>query len=263
MSDILTHGDIFTGIGMWCYAASVCGIETKFGCDLVYSEHHNLQAHYISALFRQNFPEAKFYNGVNKIKNPYPVDFLTMSPPCQDVSIANKNNHINNGKRTILWKKGVEVTKEIKPKYILLENVQGFLKKQFADYLKEIDKLGYSTWWQIISAKEVGYCHLRKRLWAVSFANTNGKSLDKLQLFNAVIEKKIQAESIQKKIFPNLDRIISGKISPETNSNYIRRDDGDSYKLDRVKGIGNSIVPAIAIIIFQSILELDGNNSNK
>lgn len=255
---MLTHIDIFTGIGGWCLAAKKCGIQTIAGCDLVYSEHRELSPIYLSKLFRQNFPEAKFYNGVEQMQNinTY-ADFLTMSPPCQDISVANKCKikHINNGNRTILWKKAFQIAKKIRPKYIILENVTGFNKIHLSEYLQALHENSYNAWWKVISAKDVGLPHLRRRLYVVAIANSECCTLDKFKIFNQSIEKKSENKKNENsKIFQSINRRISA-IRPYCNTDVIRVNDGLPYKLDRIKGIGNSIVPTIGEILFQTIIE--------
>ena len=104
------------------------------------------------------------------------IDLLTYSFPCQDISIAGKQAGFSKGSGTrsgLLWE--VErILKEMKylPKVLLMENVRNLVSEKhmpdFQEWIKELERLGYSNYWKILNAKDYGIPQNRERVFMVS-----------------------------------------------------------------------------------------------
>src|SRR5699024_4689563 len=101
-------------------------------------------------------------------------DLFTYSFHCQDISLAGELGGRKKGPVTrsrLLWEcKRVIDTK--KPKYLLMENVKNLVSKKFKphfeDWLKYLETLGYTTYWEVLNAKDYGVPQNRERVFAVS-----------------------------------------------------------------------------------------------
>lgn len=104
--------------------------------------------------------------------------------PCQDYSVAGTNNGGDAGTNTrssLMWH-SVEIIRHVKPDYIVWENVKGILqdkhKHNFERYLKDLDDMGYVSYYSLLNAQDFGVPQRRIRIFVVSIRK------DKNQTFN-------------------------------------------------------------------------------
>ena len=144
--------------------------------------------------------------------------------------------------------------KEIRPRYIVAENVANFLKvnggSDFRTALTELARLGYNAEWRICRASEVGAPHHRARLYLVAYPDS--LRLDERQTFFSYVRE--EASPVSWEFAGTTVQIVRGG-SWKTEPPVLCVDDGLSGKLVRqqLHGYGNAIVPQIAFAIFKAI----------
>jgi DNA (cytosine-5-)-methyltransferase len=117
------------------------------------------------------------------------ADMIVGGFPCQDYSVARskKNEQGIEGKKGVLFWEIIRATRIIKPKYLILENVDRLLKapskqrgRDFAIMLIAFNNLGYSVEWRVINAADYGRSQRRRRVFFFVFRNDTkyAKSLD-------------------------------------------------------------------------------------
>lgn len=101
-------------------------------------------------------------------------DLFTYSFPCQDISIAGKQEGLDESSGTrssLLWECN-RVIENVKPKYLLLENVKNLVGKRHKDnfdrWLEHLEELGYTNYWKVLNAKDFGIPQNRERVFVVS-----------------------------------------------------------------------------------------------
>ena len=108
------------------------------------------------------------------------VNLILGGFPCQDYSVARslKNEKGISGKKGVLFWEIIRVVKVIKPKYLILENVDRLLKspstqrgRDFAIMLGAFNKLGYSVEWRVINAADYGRAQRRRRVFFFVYKN--------------------------------------------------------------------------------------------
>ena len=108
------------------------------------------------------------------------VEMIVGGFPCQDYSVArSKKNELGiEGKKGVLFWEILRATEYIRPKYLVLENVDRLLKapssqrgRDFAIMLAAFNKLGYSVEWRVINAAEYGRGQRRRRVFFFVFRN--------------------------------------------------------------------------------------------
>lgn len=108
-------------------------------------------------------------------------DLMTYSFPCQDISVAGKQNGYSedSGTRSSLLWEAVKIAKYKKPKYLIAENVKNLIGKKFKDdfnkWLEQLDKLGYNTYYKVLNSKDFRIPQNRERVFVVSIR----KDIDK------------------------------------------------------------------------------------
>lgn len=257
----MTHGSLFSGIGGFDLAAEWAGWENKFHCE--WNE-------FGQKVLKYYWPNATSYGDITKTDFTIwrgIIDILTGGFPCQDASLAKqdgKGQRGLEGDRTGLWTHMVRAIKEVKPKYIVTENVENILRtnngRDFRTILSELDGMGYNAEWRVCRASEVGASHHRSRCYLVAYPNSIGTH--ERQSFFANVVQEIQQE--RRRIIGTTASVgISWPNEPQVQF----MDDGISTRLDgatfpkwrreSIKAAGNAIVPQIALQIFKAINEYE------
>jgi len=139
----------------------------------------------------------------------------------------------------------LHVIEEIRPHWVLGENVAGIVRMELDTCISDLERIGYTTQAFIIPACAVNAPHRRDRVWIVAHS-----SLDRLEGQKSICEIR-QASSTFR---------YSGKdwwaIEPELG----RVAHGIPNRVDRLKCLGNAIVPQVAYQILKVIAEIEGNS---
>lgn len=248
----LTHGSTFSGIGGFEQGAKMAGIPTLWNCEC--EEHKRI-------VLLRHFPNTKQYSDVCTLQNPTYVDIMSGGFPCQDISIANnsnkkiwKNGKIGiKGERSGLWCEFARVIREVRPKYIIIENSQLLVKRGLDKVLQDLTEIGYDCEWQCLYASQFSYPHRRERIFIIAYPIQNGR------LYYSKIFKPVQ--EILSKWSPRQDIIPMPIKRFNSCSNYerVRMDDGFSCKLDkrRIEDCGDAVIPEVARYLFECIKEYD------
>lgn len=169
----MTHGSLFSGIGGFDLAAERQGITNIFHCEWVESKRKHLE---------NKFPKSDSYGDITTTdftvyRNR--IDILSGGFPCQDASIAKQDGQGQQGlqgERTGLFYEMCRAISEIRPKFVIAENVSNILKtnggKDFSRILTELSRLGYNAEWRVCYASEIGAPHHRGRLYIIAYSDS-------------------------------------------------------------------------------------------
>ena len=98
--------------------------------------------------------------------------------PCQDFSLAGKQagGDIGSGTRSSLMYETIRIVEKLKPKYVIWENVKNVISKKhihnFNNYITRMSELGYTSYYQVLNAKDYGIPQNRERVFAISVKNS-------------------------------------------------------------------------------------------
>jgi DNA (cytosine-5)-methyltransferase 1 len=254
----MTHGSLFSGIGGFDLAAEWMGWENKFHCEFDIEKQNQL---------KNNFPKSISHGDITKTDfNVYrgSIDLLSGGFPCQDASIAKqdgKGQQGLQGVRTGLFYEMCRAIQEIKPKYIIAENVANILKtnggQDFSRILTELSTLGYNAEWRVCRASEVGAPHQRARLYIIAYPSS--VRLQPNETFFSYVAEEIAPFSWMPYGTPiQISRGGFWNSEPP----ILCVDDGVSKKLaaKQIHGYGNAIVPQVVYQIFKAIDEYERTN---
>ena len=164
--------DLFSGIGGFSYAAEriVGGYKTTQFVEI---------DPYCQSVLRKNFPNTPIHDDIKTFTaKKGQFDVLTAGFPCQDLSVAGRQAGIGEGTRSGLFYEIIRLLGEIQPKFVLFENVRNLLSHEkgatFQEILFQIAKAGYDAEWSVVSAKDLGACHKRERLWIIAYPFSDG-----------------------------------------------------------------------------------------
>ncbi|MBA3584923.1 MAG: DNA cytosine methyltransferase, partial [Gemmatimonadetes bacterium] len=114
---------------------------------------------------------------ITELHDPEPVDVLCGGFPCQDLSYAGAGAGLA-GARSGLWSEYARLIGELRPRYVLVENVSALLARGLGTVLGDLAALGFDAEWDCIPASAVGAPHRRDRIWLVAYPNADGRGLE-------------------------------------------------------------------------------------
>ena len=169
----ITAGSLFTGIGGFDLALERAGYVCEWQ-----SETDKAAA----ALLERRFPGVKNLGDVRNVGaiTAKPVDFICGGFPCQDLSIAGQRKGLA-GERSGLWYEFARVIEELKPGWVLIENVPGLLSsnggRDMEAIVRTLVKFGYGVAWRVLDAQYFGLAQRRKRVFIVGSLR-NGRAAE-------------------------------------------------------------------------------------
>lgn len=239
----MTHGSLFSGIGGFELGASMNDIPTLWNCEIETFQRR---------ILKQVFPKTKQYEDIERLSNPEYVDIISGGFPCQDISIAGKGIGIT-GNRSGLWNEMYRIIREVRPRYVLIENSPMLLIRGFERVLCDLCKIGYNAEWKCISNKAFGFPHNRERLYCIAYDSYQVR-WEKIQVESTIFNQESESFKIQGGKF---SRMSCSSFWSEDYSEFLRMDNGISYNVHRLEAIGNAVNPIIAGYLFSCIKQLD------
>jgi DNA (cytosine-5)-methyltransferase 1 len=166
----MTHGSLFSGIGGFDLAAEWMGWENKFHCE--WNEFGQKVLHYY-------WPNAELFTDITKsdfTKYANKIDVLTGGFPCQPYSQAGKRLGKEDDRH--LWPEMLRAIREIKPSWVVGENVYGLVNWNgglvFHEVQSDLEAEGYEVWPFLLPAAAVNAPHRRDRIWFIANSQNNG-----------------------------------------------------------------------------------------
>jgi DNA (cytosine-5)-methyltransferase 1 len=164
----MRHGSLFSGIGGFDLAAEWMGWENVFHCEWMEFPRKVLDYYWPNADSHIDICKTDFKKYANKI------DILTGGFPCQPFSMAGKRKGTDDER--YLWGEMLRAVQEIKPKYVIAENVFGITNIDgglvFEQVCLDLENEGYEVQPFIIPAAAKNAPHRRDRCWFIAFKNT-------------------------------------------------------------------------------------------
>jgi len=241
--------DLFSGIGGFSLGLERAGFETVAFCEIDKKCHKVLNKHW---------PNVPIFEDVCTLtkelldERGITVDVICGGFPCQDISLAGKGAGIE-GERSGLWTEYARIISELRPKFVIVENVTALLSRGLDRVLGDLAEIGYDAEWHCIPASAVGLPHARDRIWIIAYPQRNGRiCLDKS--FKNQRPKVNLPSSVTRwaDTFQLLPAV--GQFFNDPSSDIVRNDDGLSEGLDRLQQLGNAVVPQIPELIGRAIM---------
>tara|TARA_Y100000592_G_scaffold5456_1_gene7807 strand:+ start:15629 stop:16573 length:945 start_codon:yes stop_codon:yes gene_type:complete len=303
------HLDLFSGIGGFSLGLEATGaFETVAFCD--YDQ-------YCQKVLRKHWPWVTIYDDVKELNSERlsanghtEVDIITGGYPCQPFSIAGRQKGEQDPRH--VWPEMFRLVKELRPTWVIGENVSGHIKLGLDTVLENLESEGYATRAFSISASSIGANHQRERVWILAhsrctqhertlFGNQDENEIGKEPTYqferpsqtsesDVANTKSKGAREDNRGLWSGIERVGGGETTevPDTDSEGLarRRSEcelresqeegqvswtqwwqsepnvgrvahGVPKRVDRLKSLGNSLVPMIPYCIGMSIKKGD------
>lgn len=275
---MITVGSLFSGIGgIELGLERTGGFKTIWQCEV---------DDYASAVLRKHWPGIPNYRDITKVdwtKVEKP-DLVCGGFPCQDISVAGKKAGIT-GTRSGLWKEFARTIEITTPKWVVIENVPALVTRGLGTVLADLQRIGYQPFRPLlIEAASVGAPHKRERIFIVGhskhprFLTTekpdgfierghnnpprttqaseltrpSGKYVELADSTSQRLEKQCESGQLSQ-AFSSVSSNGWWAVEPDVG----RVANGVPSRVDRIKCLGNAVVPQVAQVIGEAIMELE------
>jgi DNA (cytosine-5)-methyltransferase 1 len=225
--------DLFSGIGGFSLGLQRAGMKTVAFCEI---------DHYCRETLTRHWPGIPVYSDIRQLTKRRlqhdhisRIDLICGGYPCQPFSVAGKQRGANDPRH--LWPEMHRLIREIRPRWIICENVAGHVELGMDAVLDDLESTGYTATPFVIPACAVGAPHRRDRVWIV--AHTAGiRPQGSLGTQARQFAQELPAEPVWREL-----------PSPFTCGS----DDGIPRRVDRLKALGNAVVPQIPEVIGRAV----------
>lgn len=244
---------LFSGIGGIDLACEWAGIETVAFCE---------REPFCQKVLQKHWSDVPIYDDVctltkERLKTDGigAIDFIHGGYPCQPFSQIGKRK----GKEDIrhLWPEYFRLVRELRPRWVVGENVAGHLTLGLDQVLADLESEGYKTRVFVLQALSIGAPHERERVFIIG--NASGKSKPQANTYVSAIGGERNARK-------NPSWITGRSLSPSYwdvhQSPIPGVDDGIPDRLERSEALGNAVVPQQIYPVLAAIKQIDDLMAN-
>lgn len=229
-TDGMTVLDLFSGIGGFSLGLERAGMRTIAFCEI---------EEFPRRVLRKHWPNVPIFEDVRKLHAtdlPENPDIICGGFPCQNIARCGRREGLE-GEKSGLWAEIYRLVCDIRPKYVLLENSTGLTKHGLDVVCKDLAEIGYDTEWDCLPAYAFGAPHIRDRIYLLAYPCSRRHWTQEETVFAGWTSSQLHA----------------GWAS---SSGICRVDDGVPGRVDRLRALGNAVVPQIIEHIGMAITKL-------
>jgi DNA (cytosine-5)-methyltransferase 1 len=237
----MNHIGLFEGIGGFSLAAEWMGWETIAWCEI---------NRFCQKILKQHFPKATGHGDIKTTDFSIyrgQCDIVTGGFPCQPYSVAGERKGRNDDRH--LWPQMLRAIKEIQPSWVVPENVPGIIDWDrglvFDEIWTDLETEGYEVLPLLLPACSVNAFHKRNRIWFV--AHLDSKRVEEHAEKQILRKQNIPSRQIGES-FQEAERRFD-----TFESRLCRTIHGIPNGVDRIKALGNAVVPQLVFQIFKAI----------
>jgi DNA (cytosine-5)-methyltransferase 1 len=245
----LTFGSLFAGIGGLDLGLERAGMECRWQVEIDDYATRVLERHWTGV---RRWRDVRTFPPTGE---DWRCDLICGGFPCPPVSLAGRRGGATDERW--LWPEFCRIVRCIRPRYVLVENVPGLLSadagRLFGGILRDLAHCGYDAEWSLFSACAVGAPHTRERVFIMAYPNSQrwqrGRNPKSQETKNGWPKREPQ-------------RCLGGSgWSLETRPPIERVAHGIPNRVDRLRCLGNAVVPQVAEFVGRMIVEFDNTHT--
>lgn len=280
----MKHLDLCSGIGGFALAARWTGFNTVQFCEI---------DKWCQRILKKHWPDVPCHNDLKTFDGTpfYGIDILTAGYPCQPFSVAGHQKGEKDPRH--LWPEVLRIIRESRPRWIICENVEGHIRLGYDTVHSDLESENYVVWPFIIPASGIGARHQRKRIWIIARSKdvANAESAiskkpvaeSKSESGKGFTDSSTIIRNVSDTISFGLQGVTESSTSERKSGEILKRGeitririkdrterdtwafepgmgrvaDGVSNRVDRIKGLGNAVVPQIPYLIMETIKDYE------
>jgi DNA (cytosine-5)-methyltransferase 1 len=247
----LTFGSLFAGIGGLDLGFERAGMVCKWQVEI---------NEFCGRVLAKHWPNVRKHDDVRTFPPAAPdewrVDVICGGFPCQDISASGTGKGIE-GSRSGLWSEYARIIRVLRPSYVVVENSPLLTARGLSRVLEDLAQSGFDVEWEVLSACMFGAPHTRERMFVMAYTQPP----ERRPLGAEGRDLAHQHDSVH----------AGGQESPSwvgeclaaAARHWLREPDvarvahGVPSRLDRLRGLGNAVVPAVAEYVGRRVVALD------
>lgn len=257
----MKYFSLFTGIGGIDIAAEWAGFQIMGMCEI---------DDFCLKILNKHWPDIPKWRDIYELSGKDieekcgKIDLLSGGFPCQPFSITGKRKGFVDDR--YLWPEMLRIIREIRPKWVLGENVPGIFSIRYdgqylyGEILKDLAQIGYNVGWLCYGASDIGAPHRRERVFIVAHSSGGDGEASFLLEQGGIRGSQGQFRRFRGDKRRNYAREWSMEIKPRV----VRVANGIPFELDeRLKALGNAVVPQQVFPILKAIKDIESQRLGK
>ncbi len=271
----LTFGSLFAGIGGFDLGFERAGMQCRWQVEI---------DDFANRVLAKHWPNVHRERDIRKTgpHNLERVDVICGGFPCQDISYAGLGAGLD-GERSGLFFEAIRLVRELGPRVVVLENVAALLTRGVDRVLGTLAEIGYDAEWHCIPAAAVGAPHIRDRVFVLAYAERlrwkertgiagdekepwfrRGESQRGVEVLADTDKHGMEGRQKGRDIESSrahASELIVRLSEPRKRSDWAVEPDvgrvanGVPKRVDRLRALGNAVVPQVAELIGNIIVE--------
>jgi len=270
--------DLFSGIGGFSLGLELAGMQTVAFCE---------KDKYCQKVLNKHWPDVTIFEDIHDVTNESlsrrgvgSIDLISGGFPCQPFSVAGQRRGKDDDR--YLWPAMFKIISDVKPTWVLCENVTGIINLALDTIISDLENDAYSTQTFIIPASAINAPHRRDRIWILAHSTSkrlerptrksiqrgingfadngqdvpNSKSKRILRKLGDYTETEIKNWSQANKF--NILHTDSTNPDWSIESPFCGVANGIPRRMDRLRGLGNAVVPQIVEQLGKCIIHSQG-----
>ena len=260
--------DLFSGIG------GITEALAEWVTPVAYCEYDKyVRTILLSRMLERKIHCAPIWSDVRTLKSDFipPVDIIYGGFPCQDISAAGRRVGLDGQRSALYWELHRLVT-ECRPAFVFLENVPGIRTRGLGEVVRSLADVGYDSRWTRISAESVGAPHIRERWFLLAhnksigcgegrteigsrqrvaeFTSGSGQVADAASTGRIESRSNVSDQAQITRTFGDIGGPSRWHVEPDVG----RMANGVQFRVDRIKSLGNAVVPQQAKAAYQKLM---------
>lgn len=234
---MLTVGSLFSGIGGFDVGLERAGMHVEWQVE---------NNEWCREVLKKHWPKVPCHYDITQIdwRDIPRVDLVCGGFPCQPFSLAGKRAGTSDDR--YLWPEVVRCLDALRPAWFLGENVPGIINLALDQVCTDLESLGYTVWPVCVPACAVDAPHRRERIWIIAHSNSNR------------LQRRFVPNGIRKEKFKKQTKISVGnrRIWDRVPTSRVCGVDARlPNQMDRLRGLGNAVVPQVVEAFGRMIME--------
>lgn len=213
---------------------------------------------YCQNVLRKHWPYIPIFNDIHQLSREViqnagilkTIDIIYGGFPCQPFSVAGEQKGKEDDR--YLWPEFSRLVGEFKPYWVLAENVSGILSIAADDVCRDLERQDYEVGIWDYEAAAIGAPHRRERIFFVAHSR---RSLLQRSFKQRTLRNEIEEGTSNITKRPSSSCGLYGQWQPEPGVDRVVN--GLSNRVDRLRALGNSVVPQQVYPLFKAIMEAD------